>query len=376
MSFYNEKISIPFFPATSRTRKRILVADDSALARLFVRDVLLSEGFEVILAKNGKEALELASISRPDAAVLDVNMPVMDGISVLKEFVNMKIPSIMFSSMTTESSRVTIEALEIGAVDFVTKPGSSAALDVEEIKDDLIMKVKIAILSKVFPSFKAQHEKVISISSSSSSSYSSSLSLSLQAGASPERVAERAVIIAASTGGPSMVRSVIGALRPPIGAAVLVVQHMPPLFTKAFAESLAKKSSLSVKEAELGEEICEDKVYVAPGDYHMAVSPDMRVILHKGEKVNFVRPAADVLMYSAAKYFGPSSIAVILSGMGCDGAKGALAIKRAGGHVIVQDEATSVVYGMPRAAVEAGAAEDILPIGDIPEKILRLLKKI
>lgn len=340
---------------SANKKARILVVDDSAIIRSLVGDLFKAEGFEVVSARNGREALEIASTSRFDAAILDVNMPVMDGISVLKEFVRMGIPSVMFSSLTTEASKVTIEALEIGALDFVPKPGP-LVLDIRDIKRELLMKVKVAILSKRMPSIRRAFQRRIPCHE-------------MKRGA----LANKVVLIAASTGGPSMVKSVLHDLPKRLGAAVLIVQHMPPLFTKSFAENLASFSSIPVKEAEHGDPIYEDNAYVAPGDYHMEVSANSRIILHKGEKVNFVRPSADPLFFSAAMYFCPSVVGVILSGMGSDGAQGALAVRRRGGHIIVQDESTSVVYGMPKAAIEVGAAEEVLSIESIPAKIVELI---
>ncbi|MCX8182681.1 MAG: chemotaxis response regulator protein-glutamate methylesterase [Candidatus Methanomethyliaceae archaeon] len=337
-------------------KARVLVVDDSAIIRLFVKDLLIAEGFEVITAKNGREALEIASKSAFDAAVLDINMPLMDGISLLKEFVRMGIPSVMFSSLTTDSSKVTIEALDIGAIDFVPKPSVDLAMNINSVRKELLDKVKIAIMSKRIPIPRmhlSKRSQVLEIRK--------------------EVPAKRAILIAASTGGPSMIKSVLHDLPKQLGAAVLIVQHMPPLFTKAFSESLATFSSIPVKEAEHFEPVYEDNAYVAPGDYHMEVLDD-RIFLHKGEKVNFVRPSADLLFFSAAKQFGPKVVAVILSGMGSDGAKGALTVKKAGGHVLVQDESTSIVYGMPKAVVEIGAAEEILPIDKMPKRIVDFLE--
>ncbi|MEM3365852.1 MAG: chemotaxis-specific protein-glutamate methyltransferase CheB [Candidatus Methanomethyliaceae archaeon] len=337
------------------SKARVLVADDSAIIRLFVRDLLISNGFDVLTARNGKEALEIASKTALDAAVLDINMPILDGISLLKEFVKMGIPSVMFSSLTTDSSNITMEALDIGAIDFVLKPCGNFAKNTSELRKELLEKVKIAILSKRIPIPRMHFQRRSQL-------------LEINKGAP----AKKAVLIAASTGGPSMVKSILHNLPKQLGAAVLIVQHMPPLFTRAFSESLANFSSFPVKEAEHFEIIYENNAYVAPGDYHMEVLDD-RIFLHKGEKVNYVRPSADPLFFSAAKKFGSRNVAVILSGMGSDGAKGALAIKKAGGHVLAQDESTSIVYGMPKAAVDAGACEEILPIDKIPKKIVEFL---
>lgn len=334
--------------------KRILVADDSALIRTILKDILTSEGYDVILAKDGKEALEISNKMKFHAAILDIIMPKVDGISVLKEFVKLGIPSIIFSSLTRESSHLFIEAIENGAIDVISKP--RIMVDINEIKEELLEKLKIATSCKInIPTIYNIKNNNIKIKNTDS------------------LIANKVVVIAASTGGPSLIKYILQNIPSNLGAALMIVQHMLPIFVKAFIDNLSKASRIPVKEGELGESVYENIAYVAPGDYHMVVSNDKKILLHKGEKVNFVRPSADVLFKSVAKSFGPSTLAIILSGIGCDGARGALYIKNVGGKVIVQDENTAVVYGMPKAAIDIKAVDEVLSINEIPKRIVEII---
>lgn len=339
--------------------KRVLFADDSSLMRKLVFQTLKEGGFEVILASDGKEAVEKALNERPDAAVLDIRMPKMDGISALREIAPLGIPVVMFSSLTREDSQVTMDALEAGAFDFVLKPGGIVTLDISEVKGELLRKVKAAIVSKRIPLVRrvaiGPKEKCTS--------------------ASP---ANAALLVAASTGGPSFVRDLVQSLDGGGRYAVLIVQHMPPVFTKFFAERISSSSRIPVREASNGEPILEGVAYLAPGDYHMEVSmdPNPRIILHQGPKINYVRPSADPLFISAARRFGRKTVAVILTGIGSDGTNGAIAVKANGGTVIAQDEKTSVVYGMPKNVAESGSADFILPFDEIPDRINEIFAKI
>ncbi|MCS7098577.1 MAG: chemotaxis-specific protein-glutamate methyltransferase CheB [Candidatus Methanomethyliaceae archaeon] len=334
-------------------KKKIIVAEDSALMRSILKDTLTSEGYEVFLAKNGKEALDAVKKMNFNAAILDINMPLIDGISVLKEFVKLGIPSIIFSSLTKESSNLIMEAIEIGAIDVVQKP--EIAVNIDEVKDELLKRIRAAIDCKIPPPLPEISKR------------------SFMAKIANKSIAKKAVLIAASTGGPCLVKYILQNISSNLGAAVLIVQHMLPPFVKVFVENLAKTSKIPVKEGTLSETIYENMAYVAPGDYHMVVTNEKKILLHKGEKVNFVRPSADLLFYSAAKAFGPYTLAVILSGIGCDGARGALYVKKAGGKVIVQDESTSVVYGMPKSAIEIKAVDEVLSINEIPRRIAEIV---
>ncbi len=338
---------------------KLIVADDSMLMRKIIRGWFASvNNSEVYLATNGKEAVDLAYSVRPDVAILDINMPVMDGISALKRLVRLGIPCVMFSSLTTEHSKMTMEALDLGAFDFVPKP-DEAGSDLSAVKEELLEKVILASRSKKF--FLPPHPMRSPIPS-----------------IVRETPARAAFVIAASTGGPSVIKALVQNLSPPLGVAVLIVQHLPSFFTKAFAEHLATHSQIPVKEATNGEHIYEDRVYLAPGEWHMEVSGGIQpvIVLHQGPKINYVRPSADPLFISAAKYFGPRTLAAVLTGMGNDGTKGAAAVKAAGGYVIAQDEATSAVYGMPKGVRDAGFADEVLPIQSLISRLPSLFQKL
>ncbi len=345
------------------TKIRVLVVDDSLFMRRIISDILSRDPqIEVIgIASNGLEGYEKTLELSPDVVILDVQMPVMDGLTALKKIMQDKpTPVIMFSALTKKDALVTIRALEYGAVDFLAKPYGPISLDLSSVAEDLIRKVKAAAIAKIrmfkFP-------KAIAIKRRPKPLY----------GESPPV----AVAIAASTGGPSALREVLAKIPGDVPAAFLIVQHMPPFFTKVLAEHLDARSELKVKEAENGELVMPGVAYIAPGGYHMEVikvGKIVRIRLNKGPKINNVRPSADPLMISVAKAFGANSIGVVLTGMGSDGAIGMRAIKEAGGRTIVQDEETCVVPGMPLAALKLGVVDKVLPIWDIGDAVIQEIR--
>ncbi len=340
---------------------RVVIADDSLFVRRMLREILtLESGISVVgEAKDGIEAVKLVKDLKPDVLLLDIIMPNKDGLSALEEIMQSNpIPVVIFSALTKQDASITFEALEKGAVDFILKPGGlPIPTSLEEVRRELITKVRIAAYTGPIRLItKHLSEKVIPVKRE------------------VYREADIVVVIGASTGGPSIVAHIISRLPQDFPAAILIVQHMPALFTKVFADRLDKNSNLKVKEAEEGEKIVEGVCYVAPGDYHLVVDWGGIIHLNKGPKVHNVRPAVDVTMKSVAKIFGSKSIGVILTGMGWDGAEGSLAIRNAGGFVIAQDKKTSIVYGMPKAVVEVGAANVVLPYDEIPQMITRIVK--
>lgn len=339
---------------------KVVVVDDSLLVRMAIREVLASDpGIEVIgEAKDGVEAVNMVKKLKPDVLLLDIILPKKDGITVLKEVMEENpLPVIVFSSLTRENAEVTLEALELGAFHFLLKPGAlPVPLTLEEVGKELIKKIRTAA-----------HVGPIRLSVRS---LTRRLGIAESTYPPIRTKADVVAVIGASTGGPSIVRYILSKLPQDLPAAVLVVQHMPPLFTKIFVERLDRDTPLKVKEASDGERIMTGVVYVAPGDYHMKVRRgfnDFRIKLTKEPKVHGVRPAVDVTLKSVALTFGPRSVVAILTGLGCDGAEGALAVKRTGGFVIAQNEASSVVYGMPRAVVECGAADTVMHYKKIPK---------
>lgn len=345
---------------------RVVIADDSRLLRRMVKELLESSPYIRVVgeASDGEETLEIVERTNPDVLLLDIVMPRKDGISVIKELMRKKpLPIVVFSSLTRENADITLTALELGAVDFLLKPGGlPTPLNIESIRDELIKKVRVA--AYVGPIRLTINKMTVRRATIKTAQFL-------------YKTANVAVVIGASTGGPSIVRQILSRLPGDLPAAVLVVVHMPPLFTKLFAERLDQASALTVKEAVDGEKILTGHAYVAPGGFHMCVSKTVEgavISLKKGPKIHGVRPALDVTLDSVAEVFGARTIAVILTGMGCDGANGALKVKKYGGYVIAQDEASSVIYGMPKAVVDVGAADLVADYRAIPEVIVKLAR--
>lgn len=349
----------------ANSKIRVLVVDDSFFMRKIISEIISAEpDLEVIdKAKDGREALEKILTLKPDVVTMDVNIPGLDGIEVLKE-VMLKQPTrvIMLSAYTQPGAAATIKALELGAVDFIAKPSGEVSLDLHKLKNEIISKVKLASrieLNKFLFTFK--HPPLV------------------EARIEKEPVLiKKLVVIGASTGGPKAILGIMQNMPADIPAAFLIVQHMPEGFTLSFAERIAWQSGIKAKEAEDGDAILAGKAFIAPAGYHMVLEKQndkYAVKLNQDALVNFVRPSIDVTLNSAADSYGKDVIAVILSGMGRDGLEGARKIKEKGGLVIIQDEATSVIWGMPKAVCEAGLADRVLPVFKIPETIIEEVKK-
>ncbi len=336
---------------------RVLVVDDSAIMRKLIVDILKEDPeIEVVdTAKNGKEAIDKARALHPDVITLDIEMPVMDGLTALR-FLRREMPNIkviMFSSLTQEGAKATIEALSLGASDFVPKPSSKSFVEsVKKVREELIPKIKSLVIRKVLekpiikkPKLKAEGYKVCGIG--------------------------------VSTGGPQTLMQIIPKLPGNFPAPILIVQHMPPMFTKQLAERLDQMSALRVKEAEQGEPVKDGLVYIAPGDYHMVVKkqgPGVVIRLHQGPPRNFCRPSVDELFESLADVYNGKTLALILTGMGNDGKEGAEKIKQKGGVVLAQDAESCVVFGMPKAVIEANLADEILNLSQIPQRLKELFR--
>jgi two-component system chemotaxis response regulator CheB len=341
---------------------KVLIVDDSAFMRMVLKDIIDKEpGLKVVgMARDGLEAVEKATSLSPDLITLDVEMPKLNGLEALK-IIMKKDPTrvIMVSSLTSEGASITIEALENGAVDFIQKPAGSTSWTFRQVQDDLIQKIKDVsqislsnIVSKPHKVIKKERKSFISSG-------------------------DRVLLIASSTGGPRSLDTVIPFLPENIDVPVIVVQHMPPGFTKSLADRLNKISKLSVKEAEEGDVIQKNNVYIAPGNFHLGLKKNgssVTLFLENSDKINNVRPAADFTFDSAAEIYKEKCLAVVLTGMGRDGAKGSFKIKHYGGKVIAESKETCVVYGMPKAVVEDGYADFILPNVKIADKIVDLLE--
>jgi two-component system chemotaxis response regulator CheB len=349
---------------------RVLVVDDSAFMRRIITDMLKSDPYiEVVdTARNGKEGLEKAKALQPDIITLDVEMPIMNGLETLEELMKLvPVPKvIMLSSLTYEGGEATIKALELGALDFVAKPTASILnFDAEHIRDELNQKINSLGRSKMGYIPKAQPERLL-------------LPKKVQPVSNTPRGSLKYIVaIGTSTGGPRALQEVLVKIPSNIPAAILIVQHMPPGFTKSLSARLDSLSDINVKEAEEGDILKPGWAYVAPGDFHMVVNPygseEYRISINKESPVTGHRPSVNVMMKSVAECGHKNIIAVMMTGMGSDGSEGILQIRNAGGKTIAQDESTCVVYGMPKSAVNIGAIDTIAPLQNITTEILKYM---
>ena len=355
---------------TLEKKVRVLIVDDSAFMRRMIADMLKSDAnIEVAAtARNGKEGLEKAIALKPDIITLDVEMPVMNGLETLVELMKLK-PApkvIMLSSLTFEGGEATIKALELGALDFVAKPTASIIkFNAEHVRDELIQKIKSIRKSAV------TYPPQIQSAGSSKSIKKEKTTLRSYTGGSLKYI----IAIGTSTGGPRALQEVLTKLPHDIPASVLVVQHMPPGFTKSLSDRLDSLSQINVKEAEEGDVLKQGWAYIAPGDFHMVINryinDEYRISINKESPVTGHRPSVNVMMKSVAESGHKNIIAVIMTGMGNDGSDGILKIRDAGGKTIAQDESTCVVYGMPKSAVKIGAIDIIAPLNNIAAEILK-----
>lgn len=348
----------------SRVRT-VLVVDDSAFMRRLISELVDAEpGFRVIgTAGDGHAALQRVNELEPDIVTLDVEMPGLDGLQVLGYIMSeTPRPVIMLSAFTTDGSAdLTIRALELGAVDFVRKPSGPISLDLEGVRGQLVAALDAS-----------RHVNLRGVPMLARTAAPTGATSRSTAG----MAATIAVVIAASAGGPRALAEVIPRLPAPLGAAVLVVQHMPPGFTASLARRLDGLSALQVAEARDGDHIMADRVYIAPGGFHMRVSVEdgtTRLRLEQTPALWGVRPAADPLFQSAAAAFGARCVGVVLTGMGRDGADGLLSVRTAGGLAIVQDAATATIYGMPRAALAIAGADRVVALGEAANSIVAAL---
>ncbi len=354
---------------------RVLIVDDSALMRQVLASLLSRDpDIEVIgTAPDPYIAREKIKALNPDVLTLDVEMPKMDGLTFLEKLMRgHPMPVVMVSSLTEAGCETTLRALELGAVDFVAKPLSDVRDGMEELAQNVIDKVKAAAMATV----RSAGDRVMGERSPRSLPFASGR---FPVGSVAKRLDTRDAVIAigASTGGTEAIKAVLEVL-PPHTPPILIAQHMPGRFTKTWADRLNTLSRISVKEAGDGTSVLPGHALIAPGGYHMTLGRDgarYHVRLNQDPPVNRHRPSVDVLFASVARFAGRSSIGVILTGMGGDGAKELLAMKLAGAFTIAQDEATCAVFGMPKEAIKLGAVDKILPLGDIPAAILACLSE-
>jgi len=339
---------------------KVMIADDSAFMRMVLKDIIDSQpDMKVVaIAKDGLEAVELAVKHEPDVITLDVEMPKLNGIEALKLIMKKK-PTrvIMVSSLTEEGADITLTALQLGAVDFLTKPNGSISMTFREVGDILIEKIRNAV--KVDLNKLLLKRRPIRVRLKRPS------------------VTEKVVVIGSSTGGPRSLDMIIPNLPGNFPYPIVIVQHMPPGFTRSLAMRLDKTSELTVKEAEEGDILRKGTVYVAPGDYHLGAKYEngcVKLFLdNKTGKINNVRPSVDYTLDKIAEIYKNRTIAVILTGMGRDGTKGDFKVKFYKGIVIAESEETCVVFGMPKSVIDEGYADYVLPAHKIPEKLVELV---
>lgn len=350
---------------------RVMVVDDSALMRKLLPIILQKDPqIEVVAtAINGIFALQKAEKLRPDVITLDMDMPGMDGLTALKHIVERwNIPVIVVSSLTTEGANITMKALEIGALDFVTKPHHEISVHINDIARELIRKVKAVAGSspgKLKPAVEGEAREL-------RPEYTPIRRTAVKPPRSGH-TARKVVAIGISTGGPYSLSCFLPLIPAVLPAGILVVQHMPPGFTEVLATRLNKICAIEVKEATDGDLVLDGRALVAPGGRHMKIKKTpvgTVVILSDAPPVNGHRPSADVLFWSVAKEYGPDALGVIMTGMGEDGAEGMGNIKRAGGGTIAQDEESSIVFGMPRVAIERGYAQRVVGLSDMAPAIV------
>ncbi|MEZ6132895.1 MAG: chemotaxis response regulator protein-glutamate methylesterase [Planctomycetaceae bacterium] len=347
---------------------RVLIVDDSVVIRRLLSDILSQDPeIEVVgTAANGRIALAKLPQVTPDLVTMDIEMPELDGLATLpllrKDYPNL--PVIMFSTLSERGAIATFDALARGANDYVAKPANvgSVAAGMESVRQELIPKIKSLCPFHDSPVRKASQPVI--------------QRRQLPSSPQPMRQMKRcdAVVIGASTGGPQALSQVIGKLPGDFPVPVIIVQHMPPVFTRQLANRLNQDCALTVVEAQDGDAIQPGTVFIAPGDFHLEIhrqGVSVRAMLNQAPHENSCRPAVDVLFRSAAKVYGAGCQAVVLTGMGQDGKRGAECIVQSGGSVIAQDESSCVVWGMPRAVTEAGLASQVVPLTSVPSELLR-----
>ncbi len=365
---------------TTTTKPRVVVADDSALMRRIVTNVLTKGGIDVIgAAKNGDEALALCEREQPDAMTLDLAMPGLGGIDVLKALRQRggpSIPVVVVSAFSPAHGAYAVDALAEGAFELVPKPTGQA--DVNTFEQNLLTKILVATktrrlgghLRSARPFRNGNGANAVAAGLVGSASTNGHAPAPPRVGGIRIRSAvSRALLIATSTGGPRALAEVVPGLPSPLGLGTMIVQHMPAGFTASLAARLDRSSPLSVREAQGGESLEPDVALIAPGGRHLRLGPTGQMTLSDEAPLGGLRPRADLLIEDAAAKWGDRLTLVVLTGMGNDGLRGAKEVRRNGGRILVEAEQTCTVYGMPRAIVEAGLADEVLPLDQMPAAI-------
>ncbi len=354
---------------------RVLIVDDAVVfRRLLASELERDPALEVAgTAANGRIALARMTQVNPDVVILDVEMPEMDGLATLVELRKSypRLPIIMFSALTERGAAATLDALARGATDYFTKPDNAGSLEgsLQVIRAQLVPKIKALCTSGT-----AAGERVLK-NLPRPSPVTPRPSLAPR----PSPLAPiRVLAIGASTGGPNALAEIFRRLPKDLPVPIVMVQHMPPMFTRLLAERLTADSGIPVEEAGAGTVLQPGRAWIAPGDYHMIVTREgtqVRTGIHQEPPENSCRPAVDVLLRSVAKAYGGDSLAVILTGMGQDGLRGCELVREAGGQILAQDESTSVVWGMPGCVARAGLADRVMPLSLIADEIVRRVRQ-
>jgi len=354
---------------SSQPKIRVLCVDDSALVRSLMSEIINSHSDMMVCATapDPLVARDLIKQHNPDVLTLDVEMPRMDGLDFLEKLMRLRpMPVVMVSSLTERGSEITLRALELGAVDFVTKPRVGIRDGMLDYSEEIAEKIRAAARARV------RHHVQATPAQAAARSSAAGQTPMLR---NPLISTEKLIIIGASTGGTEAIREVLVPL-PPDSPAVMIAQHMPAGFTKSFAARLNTLCRITVKEAEHGERVLPGHAYIAPGDAHLKLvrsGANYVAELDYGEPVNRHRPSVDVLFRSASLNAGKNALGVILTGMGKDGAAGLVEMRQAGAYTIAQDEASCIVFGMPREAIALGGADEVTSLGDISGRLMTCL---
>jgi two-component system chemotaxis response regulator CheB len=347
--------------------KRVLIVDDSALVRKQLREMIASLDFDIEIAKNGKEAVQKATAEDFNVITMDVNMPVMDGLSAVKEIMSANpTPILMVSSLTSEDASTTIEALELGAIDYIAKPGTMN-VGKRENREEILEKVEA--LSKITKrQLRRKNRRVVLRERPKRAQVRDEV-------VADSRDITKVLLIGSSTGGPGLIEQICASLPASYSYPVCIVQHMPEQFTKAFATRLDRVSVLPVHESSHNQELLPGNIYVARGGVHMHFAKKVsgKYVIREEKNMNdqFFQPSVDEMYFSALKTFGGSRlIGIILTGIGDDGAKGLLEIKKDGGYTIGESEASATVYGMPKVAYDIGGVMEQLDFNQIVKKVV------
>jgi len=355
-------------PAANK-KFRVLIVDDSAFMRKVLEQIFNADDQLQVVghAKDGREAVAMAESLKPDVITMDINMPHMDGLQATAQIMttNPK-PIVIVSSESREGAAGSLKSLELGAIEFVGKPSSGIDLDMQNVKEELLRKVRMAAKVRVV---RTASRLALTVQGANRGAAPAKPSPAVRTVSAPVIPADQrfpVVVMGASTGGPATVMRLAPGFTRDFPAAVFLVQHMPASFTTQYAAQLAEFTSIRVKEAEPNEAVQPGTLYICPGAQHLRVTPAGRIQLDAASgRINGYLPNIDITMETVAAYAGAMSIGVVLTGMGADGANGAKAIKSAGGIVLAQDEATCVIFGMPAEAIKLAAVDQVLGIDDI-----------